>query len=87
MLSIEDPQDRDNDISKSSFGIRQVKATLAGAYEVLQRGLFERAEWLSGRQSGRYKSGEIDGERVSILAEVMGVTKEVRNPLKAWIIH
>ena len=76
LLSIEDPQDRDNDISKSSFGIRQVKATLSGAYDMLQQRLFERAEWISGHGRGRYK-GDVDCEKMSILAGVMGVTKEV----------
>ncbi|EIW73257.1 hypothetical protein TREMEDRAFT_22292, partial [Tremella mesenterica DSM 1558] len=43
LLCIEDPQDRDNDISGGSYDVRNVKATLAGAYELLQAKLFERA--------------------------------------------
>ncbi|WWC97155.1 hypothetical protein V866_004034 [Kwoniella sp. B9012] len=75
LLSIEDPQDRDNDISGGSFGIRQVKNTLAGAYELLLMRLFERADEMSGRTSGRRKD-EIDPDKMSILSGVMGITKE-----------
>ncbi|KAK4685567.1 non-canonical poly(A) RNA polymerase PAPD5/7, partial [Tremellales sp. Uapishka_1] len=75
LLSIEDPQDKDNDISKGSFGIRQVKMTLAGAYDLLQAKLFERSAQLSGSRSGRL-SRDVDPEEMSILAGVMGVTKE-----------
>ncbi|WVW81695.1 hypothetical protein I302_103690 [Kwoniella bestiolae CBS 10118] len=75
LLSIEDPQDRDNDISSGSFGIRQVKNTLAGAYELLLMRLFERADEISGRRSGRRKH-EIDPDKMSILSGVMGITKE-----------
>jgi non-canonical poly(A) RNA polymerase PAPD5/7 len=91
LLCIEDPQDQselaakisgitahtaDNDISSGSYGIRQVKNTLAGAYEMLQARLFERAEQISGRRSGRYE-GSRDPEDMSILTGVMGITKEV----------
>ncbi|OCF40096.1 hypothetical protein I317_06109 [Kwoniella heveanensis CBS 569] len=75
LLSIEDPQDRDNDISGGSFGIRQVKNTLAGAYELLLMRLFERAEEISGRSSGR-KKVDYDPDKMSILTGVMGITKE-----------
>ncbi|WWC58025.1 uncharacterized protein I303_100560 [Kwoniella dejecticola CBS 10117] len=75
LLSVEDPQDRDNDISGGSFGIRQVKNTLAGAYELLLMRLFERADEMSGRRSGRNK-GDLDPDKMSILTGVMGITKE-----------
>ncbi|WVQ94050.1 hypothetical protein IAU59_001128 [Kwoniella sp. CBS 9459] len=75
LLSIEDPQDRDNDISGGSFGIRQVKNTLAGAYELLLMRLFERADEMSGRSSGR-KKVDYDPDKMSILTGVMGITKE-----------
>ncbi|WWC66924.1 uncharacterized protein I206_100831 [Kwoniella pini CBS 10737] len=75
LLSVEDPQDRDNDISGGSFGIRQVKNTLAGAYELLLMRLFERADKMSGRKSGRNKE-DMDPDTMSILTGVMGITKE-----------
>lgn len=43
---------------------------------MLQSRLFERAEQISGRRSGRYKD-EFDPEKMSILTGVMGITKEV----------
>ncbi|WWC85720.1 uncharacterized protein L201_000586 [Kwoniella dendrophila CBS 6074] len=75
LLSIEDPQDRDNDISSGSFGIRQVKNTLAGAYDLLLMRLFERADELSGKRSGR-REEDIDPDKMSILTGIMGITKE-----------
>ncbi|OWZ79230.1 DNA polymerase sigma subunit [Cryptococcus neoformans Bt85] len=79
LLSIEDPQDKDNDISGGSFGIRQVRNTLGGAYELLSMRLFERAEEMSrngrgGRRSTSWKDKE--GDDWSILGGVMGITKE-----------
>ncbi|KIR30032.1 DNA polymerase sigma subunit [Cryptococcus deuterogattii LA55] len=79
LLSIEDPQDKDNDISGGSFGIRQVRNTLGGAYELLGMRLFERAEEMSrnargGRRSTSWK--DKDGDDWSILGGVMGITKE-----------
>lgn len=53
-----------------------MKNTLAGAYEMLQARLFERAEQISGRKAGRYE-GDWDPEEMSILTGVMGITKEV----------
>jgi len=67
---------KDNDISGGTFGIRRVKGTLAGAYELLQGKLFERAEQIVGQRSGRYPR-RMDPEEMSILSGVMGITKEV----------
>lgn len=90
LLSIEDPQDRgepemtlgrlkltlDNDISGGSFGIRQVRATLSGAYDMLQAKLFERAEQIAARQMGRNATSWLP-EDMSLLTAIMGITKEV----------
>jgi DNA polymerase sigma len=72
----------DNDISSGSFGVRQVKNTLAGAYEMLQARLFQRAELIAGRKSGRL-SNDMDPDDMSILAGVMGITKEVSRGLNS----
>ncbi|WVQ80426.1 hypothetical protein IAT38_002531 [Cryptococcus sp. DSM 104549] len=78
LLSIEDPQDNNNDISGGSFGIRSVKNVLGGAFEILCKNLFERAEELAGIQSGRLPGfRQDDGDQWSILNGVMGITKEV----------
>ena len=67
----------DNDISSGSYGIRQVRATLAGAFEMLQAGLFGRAEVMLAR--GGLSNESFDPADMSILSEIMGVTKEVRS--------
>lgn len=78
LLCIEDPQDTDNDVAKSSFGIRQVKMTFGGAYDLLQARLIDREEWL--RQRGRSKkdkeAASVDPQALTILGAIMGVTKE-----------
>ncbi|WVQ76380.1 hypothetical protein IAR50_006045 [Cryptococcus sp. DSM 104548] len=83
LLSIEDPQDKDNDISGGSFGIRQVRNTLAGAYELLCMRLFQRAEDMAqvrrvhgGKGRVRAPWQDMDGDDWSILGGVMGITKE-----------
>ena len=43
---------------------------------MLQAKLFERAEQLAGRTSGRYQKNW-DPEDMSILTAIMGITKEV----------
>lgn len=66
----------DNDISGGSFGIRQVKLTLNGAFNILQEKLCLRAnEMIAGRDW--QKLAEDDPEELSILSAVMGVTREV----------
>lgn len=75
LLSIEDPQDPDNDISGGSYGIRQVKATLSGAFEMLTAKLFERAEQLSTRGPHRQP---FKAEEMSILGAVVSVRKEAK---------
>ncbi|TXT07384.1 hypothetical protein VHUM_03104 [Vanrija humicola] len=67
LLSIEDPQDMDNDISKTSFGIREVKLVLAGAYDILQGVLAERAQQLEKGQIGHLRPSEL-----SILGSILG---------------
>jgi non-canonical poly(A) RNA polymerase PAPD5/7 len=62
--------------------VRQVKNTLAGAYEMLQARLFQRAELIAGRKSGRL-SNDMDPDDMSILAGVMGITKEVSRGLNS----
>ncbi|KAJ1032673.1 hypothetical protein NDA16_000696 [Ustilago loliicola] len=50
MLCIEDPHDPSNDISKGSFGIINVRSTLAGAFDILTAAICQQAnEGISGR--------------------------------------
>ncbi|KAL1412065.1 hypothetical protein Q8F55_003062 [Vanrija albida] len=67
LLSIEDPQDVENDISKTSFGIRDVKLVLAGAYDILQGVLSERKKQLDDGQIPHLRASEL-----SILGSILG---------------
>lgn len=50
MLCIEDPHDPSNDISKGSFGIINVRSTLAGAFDILTAAICQQAnKGISGR--------------------------------------
>lgn len=66
----------DNDISGGSFGIRQVKLTLNGAFNILQEKLCLRAKDMAESRNWR-KHIDQDPEELSILSAVMGVTREV----------
>jgi non-canonical poly(A) RNA polymerase PAPD5/7 len=92
LLSIEDPQDSDNDVARSSHGIRQVKMTLSGAYDLLTATMFDRAQRIQDRRARRDRDREqakknggkfspqppLDSQETSILATIMGVTKETQ---------
>lgn len=52
MLSIEDPHDPTNDISKGSFGIIQVRSTLAGAFDILTAAICQQANEAGASGSG-----------------------------------
>ncbi|GAC97082.1 hypothetical protein PHSY_004666 [Pseudozyma hubeiensis SY62] len=49
MLCIEDPHDPSNDISKGSFGIINVRSTLAGAFDILTAAICQQANEGSSR--------------------------------------
>jgi hypothetical protein len=70
----------DNDISGGSFGIRQVKLTLNGAFSMLQEALCQRARTMVGDKEW-YRAGDDDPEELTILGKVMGVTREVSHIL------
>ncbi|TFK36381.1 hypothetical protein BDQ12DRAFT_699647 [Crucibulum laeve] len=84
MLSIEDPADPSNDISKGSYGFPKVRATLAGAHGILTSTAYLRAGMISSRRHGRSVNlrGHQQPEDMSILASVMGITQETINHRK-----
>ncbi|PWZ03168.1 hypothetical protein BCV70DRAFT_197406 [Testicularia cyperi] len=51
MLCIEDPHDPANDISKGSFGIINVRSTLAGAFDILTAAICQQANESGGHPS------------------------------------
>ncbi|KIJ58324.1 hypothetical protein HYDPIDRAFT_102916 [Hydnomerulius pinastri MD-312] len=81
LLSIEDPTDPSNDISKGSYGIAKVRQTLAGAHGIMQATAFMRTGILSSRREGRSHQlrKDTNPEDMSILSSILGVTQETIN--------
>ncbi|KAL5489934.1 hypothetical protein ACEPAI_4766 [Sanghuangporus weigelae] len=85
LLSIEDPGDISNDISKGSFGIKKVKQTFAGAYELMLSSLYVAADTLSARHGARtvdLRRGSTFSRRsdeMSVLSSILGVDQETIN--------
>lgn len=67
----------DNDISAGSYGIRAVKSSFSGAQQMLQDRLIDRAARIALWRTGKGPE-VVDPEEMSILAGIMGITKEVR---------
>ncbi|KAF8077561.1 hypothetical protein FPV67DRAFT_1684010, partial [Lyophyllum atratum] len=84
LLSIEDPADPSNDISKGSFAFQKVRATFAGAHGILTSTAYLIAGILNARRQGRSVSlrDRDKPEELSILSSVMGVTQETINHRK-----
>ncbi|KAI0062345.1 Nucleotidyltransferase [Artomyces pyxidatus] len=82
LLSIEDPGDPSNDVSKGSYNINRVRQTFAGAHGIMTAAAYMQASVLSARRSGRSVNlrGHTDPGDMSILSSVLGVTQEVRVP-------
>ncbi|KAI5116070.1 hypothetical protein M0805_005583 [Coniferiporia weirii] len=85
LLSIEDPGDISNDISRGSYGIKAVRQTFAGAFEIMKSAAYVCAGVLSARRNGRAvelqprnASGR-SAEASSILSSILGVSRETIN--------
>ena len=74
-----------NDISKGSFGIKKVKQTFAGAYDMMLQAIYTTAEILGARQDSRYvdlRRGSTLGRRndeMSVLSTILAVDQETIN--------
>ncbi|KAI0306661.1 hypothetical protein B0F90DRAFT_1808312 [Multifurca ochricompacta] len=81
LLSIEDPADPANDISKGSYNIARVRQTFAGAHGIMTAAAYLKAGILNSRRSGRFVQlrGHVDPPDLSILSSVLGVTQETIN--------
>ncbi|KAL5511272.1 hypothetical protein ACEPAH_4487 [Sanghuangporus vaninii] len=85
LLSIEDPGDISNDISKGSFGIKKVKQTFAGAYEMMLSSLYVSADILSACHGSRtvdLRRGSTfsrSSDEMSVLSSILGVDQETIN--------
>ncbi|KAI0080501.1 hypothetical protein K474DRAFT_1615191 [Panus rudis PR-1116 ss-1] len=84
LLSIEDPGDPSNDISRGTYNILKVRTTLAGAHGIMTAAAYLQAGYMSARRSGRtvrLRDWSDPHER-SVLSSVMGVTQETINHRK-----
>jgi len=81
LLSIEDPADITNDISKGSYNIARVRQTFAGAHGIMTAATYMKAGLLNSRRSGRSVKlrGYAEATDLSILSSVLGVTQETIN--------
>ncbi|KAF7440289.1 hypothetical protein PC9H_000633 [Pleurotus ostreatus] len=81
LLSIEDPVDPTNDISKGSFSFQKVKTTMAGAFGILTTKLYDRAALIRTRREGSRLSllDLLHPEDLSILSSILKITKETIN--------
>ncbi|KAI6139581.1 hypothetical protein BKA82DRAFT_4223326 [Pisolithus tinctorius] len=81
LLSVEDPIDPTNDISKGSYGIAKVRQTFAGAHEIMLANAFHQAGILNSRRERRdipLRPHRDPGD-LSILSKILGVTQETIN--------
>ncbi|KAH6902452.1 hypothetical protein BKA70DRAFT_1306935 [Coprinopsis sp. MPI-PUGE-AT-0042] len=81
LLSIEDPADPSNDISKGSYGFHKVKTALAGAHSILTSTAYLRAGIINARRNGQsiHLRNRYETDDLSILSTVMGITQETLN--------
>ncbi|KAG6888367.1 hypothetical protein C0992_008669 [Termitomyces sp. T32_za158] len=82
LLSIEDPADPSNDISRGSFAFQKVRQTFAGAHSILTSSAYLTAGILSSRRQGTAVSFGDEPEELSVLSRIMGVTQETINHRK-----
>ncbi|KAH9931703.1 uncharacterized protein BXZ73DRAFT_90121 [Epithele typhae] len=86
LLSIEDPGDPTNDISRGSYNFARVRTTFAGAHNIMTAAAFTKASIVSARREGRMfhlrPASSADSEETSILGSVIGVTQETINHRK-----
>jgi len=72
-----------NDISSGSYGFAKVRATFAGAHQILTATAYLKAGILSARRSGQYTSlRRVDYERpeeMSVLAHIIDITQDIIN--------
>ena len=87
LLSIQDPQDSSNDISKGSFNILNVRKVIAGAYDMLTNKLYSQAAEIDAKKSGRHLSlrDEVSDEEKSLLLSFMGLSQLVLNKRRVTI--
>ncbi|KIY46859.1 Nucleotidyltransferase, partial [Fistulina hepatica ATCC 64428] len=80
-LSIEDPADPSNDISAGSWAYQKVRATFAGAYEMLTASIYLQAMNFKALQEGTMTPlrGGYHPEDWSVLSSIIAIKPEVVN--------
>ncbi|CAE6379276.1 unnamed protein product [Rhizoctonia solani] len=84
ILSIEDPHDPSNDVSKGSYNMGRIRMTLSGAHSALSTIMFERNDQLTAKRRDRYvKLRKLDplaeADAMSILGSILNVSQETIN--------
>ncbi|KAJ1308737.1 hypothetical protein OPQ81_004428 [Rhizoctonia solani] len=84
ILSIEDPQDPSNDVSKGSYNMGKIRMTLSGGYSALSTVMFERNDQLIAKRQDRYMKLRkldpvADADAMSILGSILNVSQETIN--------
>ncbi|QRW16105.1 co-chaperone GrpE [Rhizoctonia solani] len=84
ILSIEDPQDPSNDVSKGSYNMGRIRMTLSGGYSALSTVMFERNDQLIAKRQDRYTKLRkldpvADADSMSILGSILNVSQETIN--------
>jgi len=84
LLSIEDPGDPSNDVSRGTYGMARVRATFAGAFGILTSVAFSRVGFIRARRENSYTNlrRQTEPEDMSILSSILGITQETINRRK-----
>ncbi|KAH7107663.1 Nucleotidyltransferase [Auriculariales sp. MPI-PUGE-AT-0066] len=78
LLSIEDPHDASNDVSKGSFNIHNVFRHFAGAHEMLTSISYQRAATFDSMRRGRHIRFDHPARQdMGILGSLMGIDEEM----------
>ncbi|QRV87380.1 DNA polymerase sigma subunit [Ceratobasidium sp. AG-Ba] len=84
IVSIEDPQDPSNDVSRGSYNMHRIRTTLSGAHSALTTTMFERNDQLNAKREKRYTRLQkpdpvLDADAMSILGSILNVSQETIN--------
>ncbi|KAG8722473.1 hypothetical protein FRC08_001528 [Ceratobasidium sp. 394] len=84
IISIEDPQDPSNDVSRGSYNMNKIRTTLSGGHSALTTIMFERNDQLNAKRQSRYVKLQkpdpvLDADAMSILGSILNVSQETIN--------
>ncbi|KAG9128356.1 hypothetical protein FRC07_000469 [Ceratobasidium sp. 392] len=84
IISIEDPQDPSNDVSRGSYNMNKIRTTLSGGHSALTTIMFERNDQLNAKRQSRFVKLQkpdpvMDADAMSILGSILNVSQETIN--------